>query len=138
MTQTSVPHIIPHPGDGLANFSAIISWPWKLIYGVTCNPGVPQANKVMDGWWPIHNYSRILPPEHTASATSLLFNLQDDEGEHNDLADKYPDVVNKLRGRISDFYASKKHGFRRAQLNIPHPLANPRFHNWTWSPWLPS
>jgi len=130
------PQLLPQPGDGVANFSAFIMWPWKLIYGTACNPGVPNAAAVMDGWWPIRNYTRILPPKRRGVA--MLFNLETDEGEHEDVAAQHSDLVRNMTERLKGFWASKDNGFRRAQLNIPMPLANPRFHNWTWAPFRPS
>ena len=123
---------------GEANFSALIQWPWKLVYGVTCYPGHPNADLTMDGWWPIKNYSRILPPPKSTDGPALLFNLELDEGEHEDLAASHPDVVRDMTDRLQNYWASKEHGFVRAQFNLPLPLGNPRFHNWSWSPFRPS
>lgn len=134
----SLPHIVPHEGDGVANFSSLIVWPWKLVYGVTCNPGIPHADKVMDGWWTVENYTRILPPNKHTTSQALLFNLEEDESEHHDMAAAHPDIVRNMTDRLQNYWASKDQGFVRAQLNLPTPLANPRYHNWTWSPFRPS
>eukprot|EP00658_Telonema_sp_P-2_P055949 TRINITY_DN44463_c0_g1_i3.p1 TRINITY_DN44463_c0_g1~~TRINITY_DN44463_c0_g1_i3.p1 ORF type:complete len:161 (+),score=19.37 TRINITY_DN44463_c0_g1_i3:248-730(+) len=129
----------PHGGT-TANFSALIVWPWKVIVGATCNPGLVNAGLVMDGWWTIQNYSRILPPapSNGSQAQVLLFNLETDESEHFDLAAQHPNLVTQLTNRISGYWASEAHGFRRSQLNLPLKLGNPRYHNWTWAPFLPS
>lgn len=134
------PHLLPHAGDGLANFSATISWPWKLILGTTCNPGVPNAEQAMDGWWTVKNYSRILPPakDWDRDEPAMLFNLETDEQERHNVASQYPEIVANMTSRLQGYWASKGHGFRRAQPNIPMPLANPKLHNWTWSPFRPS
>ena len=136
MSQTGIPSF-PQPSDGLANFSSIIVWPWKLITGVSCNPGLTNSELLVDGWWTVQNYSRVLPPMRNNPA-SMLFNLETDETEHEDVAAQYPETVQNMTARIQDFWASKKHGFRRAQTNVPLPLSNPKFHDWHWAPFRPS
>jgi len=137
---SQVPQILPHPGDGLANFSAVIAWPWKLILGVTCNPGIVGADKVMDGWWTVNNYSRILPPAEDPEdkESAMLFNLEKDEAEHHNVAAQNPEIVKTMTDRIQNYWANRDTGFVRAQLNVPMPLSNPKLHNWTWSPFRPS
>ena len=95
---SQVPQILPHPGDGLANFSAVIAWPWKLILGVTCNPGIVGADKVMDGWWTVNNYSRILPPAEDPEdkESAMLFNLEKDEAELVEELERLPSTVKYL------------------------------------------
>ena len=38
---------------------------------------------------------------NTKQGEALLFNLEDDIGEKNNLADKHPDIVEKLRERMT-------------------------------------
>ena len=110
---------------------------WKLINGRAARP------IQYDGWW-----SRGLPYEHTAvnrtaeravaaggCADVFLFDLARDPSEHVNVALDHPGVVARLQARIAEL-ADPKRGYRRPQLNIPHPRSLPRFHNGTWSPFL--
>lgn len=131
-----VPNWAPNPRLGVrggANFSALISWPYKIIVGLPSN-AIP-ADKW--GWWSIENYSMVKGPparEHPR-APVRLYNLEADEGEHNDLSAALPEVVERLMQRVA-FYANPDNGFRRPQNNIPRLRANPMKQNWTIGPFL--
>jgi arylsulfatase A-like enzyme len=131
------PHL-PHKSDGLANYTALIMWPWKLIVGCSGNPTLiirKNDENVTDGWWRIDPYEREPPPPYPANHKPFLFDIEADEAERHDVADQHPDIVANMTHRIVSYWTQKAHGFVRSQLNLPTPLANPIFHNMTWSPW---
>jgi len=66
----------------------------------------------------------------------VLFNLEQDENERHDVAEANPNVVERLTQRVHDYWLSKDEGYTEPQINIPHMLANPERHSWTWKPFL--
>ena len=75
------------------------------------------------------------PAREHPRAPVRLYNLEADEGEHNDLSAALPEVVERLMQRVA-FYANPDNGFRRPQNNIPRLRANPMKQNWTIGPFL--
>jgi len=131
------PFGIPVPSMHMyeANYTALIQWPWKLILGASYIPYGQVEEVSRAGWWTIGDYAYTPPPSTEAAANGvLLFNLAEDEREEHDAAAENPDVVSKMSARIKDWWLSSKSGYVRPQLNMPRPLANPKNHNWTWSP----
>jgi len=118
------------------NFTALIQWPYKLLLGSTyfIFPG-----EIADrgGYWTIENYTYIPPPNTVLQEYTQLYNLEEDEVEAHNLATAHPEIVATMTTRIQDLWLSKKHGYTRPQLNLPMQIANPRFHNWTWTPFNP-
>eukprot|EP00939_MAST-03C_sp_MAST-3C-sp1_P000990 g990.t1 len=120
----------------VANYSAIIVWPYKLILGNPYVTGGIEGLKDRGGWWKVEPYEYIAPPEAFDAVDVRLYNLEDDETEHHNIADEHPDIVAQMTERVNNVWLNKKHGYRRPQLNAPHPRGNPRLHNWTWAPFL--
>jgi len=120
--------------DGALNYSAVISWPWKVIVGNTYIKAGSIDDRRRDGWWTIEDYEYKEPPDEE-HVLFRLYNLQDDESEQHNLADsaEHADVLASLMERVH-FYASKESGWVKPQLTVPSPRGNPRFHNWTWAP----
>ena len=117
-----------------ANYTALISWPFKLIVGNSyLIPGQHEI-QARSGWWKISPYDYIPPPSSEAGHDVLLFNLEEDEGEHNNVASAHPDIVAKLTDRIYAFYLNETaSGYVKPQANGAKRLANPMLHNWTWA-----
>lgn len=118
------------------NYSTLIQWPYKLIVGSSYLLPGGQVEKVSRaGWWDIDDYKYTAPPtEELDAGGALLFNIETDEGERHNLAEQFPDVVKKMTERIGQKWLSKESGYRSPQWNVPHPAANPRYHNWSWAP----
>mmetsp|Transcript_13173 Transcript_13173/g.25572 ORF Transcript_13173/g.25572 Transcript_13173/m.25572 type:complete len:552 (+) Transcript_13173:81-1736(+) len=129
----AVPHL-PHPTDGVANYSSVISWPWKLILGDRW-VDIGRVGGDRDGYWTIDDYSHLDKPADDGgdSVQVRLYNIQSDETEQHNVADANPSIVSALTAKITK-YASKAGGFVPDQINIPSPKANPFFHNWLWAP----
>jgi len=71
-----------------------------------------------------------LPP-YTPSLT-WLFNITADPNERNNVADKYPEVVNQLKERI-EYYNST----HVSQIKPPFDAkCNPANYGDVWTPWL--
>jgi arylsulfatase A-like enzyme len=123
-------------GGGM-NFSAMISWPWKFIVGDTYISFGAQDHP-RDGYWTIKPYDFVAPPEEKPHLPYRLYNLEDDETESHNLAQDttHTALVKELLEKLHS-YAKKENGWRADQFNLPRPLANPRFYNWTWSPFHP-
>eukprot|EP00931_Biecheleriopsis_adriatica_P061129 TRINITY_DN36747_c0_g1_i1.p1 TRINITY_DN36747_c0_g1~~TRINITY_DN36747_c0_g1_i1.p1 ORF type:complete len:586 (+),score=82.06 TRINITY_DN36747_c0_g1_i1:60-1817(+) len=121
----------------VANYTALIKWPWKLILGDAYISQGQQETVSRSGWWAIDNYSYMPPPSFEPGATGArLFNLEEDEGEHHDMADRFPEIVRNMSDRIYSWWLSSASDYRKPQLNVWRPLANPRWHNWTWGPFF--
>jgi hypothetical protein len=127
-----------HPVTGSANYSVLISWPWKLIVGIPTNPAV-DANEaiLLDGHWTISPYYRIPPPSTNYQGDYLLFNLEIDEVENHNVASLHPDIVASLSNRVEVYWSNTLFGFIPPKLNIPMLEGNPALWNWTWSPYMP-
>lgn len=109
----NVPHF-PHPSDGQVNYSTLIYWPWKVLVGVPWPKTAGVGDR--DGWWTIQNYTHIPAPP---SEGSMLFNIEEDQGEQTNLASVYPDIVSNLTARLQQIWANPK-TFVPDQINIPH------------------
>jgi len=123
-------------GGGGLNYSALISWPYKIVVG---NPYITWATadeRRRDGWWTLKDY-RYVPPEEEFALPYRLYDLEKDETEQRNLAGEpqYQDVVKYLTERVR-WYASKANGYKFEQLNLPKLAGNCRWHNWTWSPFI--
>jgi hypothetical protein len=135
----NIPHR-PEPGDGNANYTALIQWPYKLIVGMYANPALgrdPALRRLFAGTWTIENYTNI-PPSASVIGDSpdfLLYDLEKDEEETTNLALQMPAVVENLTSRIQNFWLSDK-TFVRSQVNLPRREANPKYFNWTWAPFM--
>lgn len=65
----------------------------------------------------------------------MLFNLDTDEAEQQNVAEQNPEIVSKMAERVESWWVCKDSGYRSPQWNVPWPYtANPRWHNWTWAP----
>ena len=121
------------PRPGFVGQAAIRVSDWKLITGRP-NCSFARAHKgdsCPDGW--VHLDGSIELPPYTPSLT-WLFNLADDPNERSNVADKYPDIVQKLKERI-EFYNST----HIPQKHIPFdPRCNPANFGGVWTPWLKS
>ena len=119
------------PRPGFVGQAAIRVGEWKLIAGQpNCSQG--PSNKFMcnpDGW--IHLNGSREPPPYTPSLT-WLFNLAADPNERNNVADKYPAIVEQLKDRI-EYYNST----HIPQINIPiDPKSYSAKFGGVWTPWL--
>eukprot|EP00437_Effrenium_voratum_P019331 CAMPEP_0181441118 /NCGR_PEP_ID=MMETSP1110-20121109/23338_1 /TAXON_ID=174948 /ORGANISM="Symbiodinium sp., Strain CCMP421" /LENGTH=574 /DNA_ID=CAMNT_0023564983 /DNA_START=40 /DNA_END=1764 /DNA_ORIENTATION=+ len=130
---------IPAFGRGWseANYTAVIQWPYKLILGepfIANLMGLP-SDKDRGGWWGVEEYSYTPPPDSEKKLGAWLYNIDQDEGEHNNLAEQLPEVVANITQRVTGWwFSNSKSGYRRPQLNIPRLLSNPMLQNWTWGP----
>ncbi|CAE8612166.1 unnamed protein product [Polarella glacialis] len=122
--------------DGGLNYSALISWPWKVIVG---DPYIPLGanmakDRRRDGWWTVDGYE-YKPPPDDFKVPMRLYNLENDESEEHNVAGQaeHAELLKSLLARV-EYYASKESGWVKPQFNMPMPLGNPRFHNWTWAP----
>ena len=119
-----------------ANYSALISWPYKLISGTPTNPALGAAGRLVDGWWTVHPYRRLPPPLEDGGLFGdvMLFNLEEDEAEKIDLSHKNPAKALEMLLDLQRLFAASSTGFVPSRVNRPMPRANPKFHNWTWAP----
>ena len=119
------------PRPGFVGQAAIRVGEWKLITGRP-NCSFAQAHNgstCPDGW--VHLDGSIELPPYTPSLT-WLFNITADPNERNNVADKYPEVVNQLKERI-EYYNST----HITQFHIPtDPRSNPANFGGIWTPWL--
>ena len=120
------------PADaGFVGQAAIRRGDWKLITGrPNCtfgedNPSFPCP----DGW--VHVNGTTEPPPPTPSLT-WLFNIRKDPNERNNVAEKYPWIVQLLKKRIEYYNAT-----HTEQLDPPLDLtSDPTNFNGVWTPWL--
>lgn len=119
------------------NYTALIVWPYKLILG---HPYIRINGEDRDrgGYWTIDNYSYVPPPEAFDATDVRLYDLEKDEAEKVNIAKQNPDIVSTMTKRIQDVWLNEDLGYRRPQLNLPHPQGNPKLHNWTWAPFSAS
>ncbi|XP_035490847.1 arylsulfatase I-like isoform X1 [Scophthalmus maximus] len=107
---------------------------WKLLTG---DPGhgdwvPPQVLPTLPGrWW---NLERTFPSHHKPSAHKniWLFNITGDPYERRDLADRRPDVVQRLLARLAHYNRTA------VPVYFPpdDPRANPSRHGGAWVPWV--
>jgi len=122
-------------GGGL-NYSALISWPWKVFVGQPYIEFGAIDDRRRDGWWTVQGYEYI-PPAEEKDLPLRLYNVEQDETEQFNLANQpeHQSLIESLVARVK-FYASKESGWVPPQPNMPHLLGNPRLHNWTWAPFV--
>ncbi|XP_071109637.1 arylsulfatase B-like [Haliotis cracherodii] len=98
---------------------------YKLIMGY---PGGP------DGWpEPMNRTERdiyVTTIYVEGDSPVHLYNIRDDPTEHNDLAQKMPDIVNKLKARMDDY----RKQMVPADYPAPDPAANPKNFGNAWTP----
>ncbi|XP_067658647.1 arylsulfatase B-like [Haliotis asinina] len=98
---------------------------YKLILGF---PGGP------DGWHRPMNKTeddKYEQTPYTSGDTPIhLFNIREDPTEHNDLAQKMPDMVAKLRARFEDY----KKTMVPANFPPEDPASNPHLFGGAWTP----
>jgi len=123
----NLPHP-PHPTDGQVNYT-LIYWPWKVLVGDTWPKTGGTGPGDRDGWWTIENYTHIPAPPHEGT---LLFNLEQDQGEQTNLASVHPDIVLNLTARLQEVWANPK-TYVPDQINVPHIRANPARFDWIWT-----
>lgn len=106
--------------------AAIRMGDYKLIVGY---PGL------YPGWYPPptytdDNYIKEIPYDGSQDDKIQLFNLRDDPNEYNDISDKFPDVVKKLRARMAEYHK------QMVPANYPNATsaANPKDYNGFWTP----
>ena len=119
------------PRPGFVGQAAVRIGDWKLITGRPNCSFAPayKGDTCPDGW--VHLDGSIELPPYTPSLT-WLFNLTADPNERNNVADKYPEIVEQLKGRI-EYYNST----HIKQLNPPFdPKCNPSKFEGVWTPWL--
>ncbi|KAL3843144.1 hypothetical protein ACJMK2_021096 [Sinanodonta woodiana] len=119
--------------DEILKNAAIRVGNYKLIEG---SPG--HSN----GWYPLPTEA---DPQSKAPAISeeysheaiissepqyQLFDIANDPTEHFDISKKYPEVVNQMKQRLSEY----KKSLVPANYPPPDPKSNPKYHNGTWSP----
>mmetsp|Transcript_21655 Transcript_21655/g.64015 ORF Transcript_21655/g.64015 Transcript_21655/m.64015 type:complete len:285 (+) Transcript_21655:154-1008(+) len=128
------------PSFGL-NYSAIISWPYKLLLGSTWVNAQNTGAATRDGWWTVSGsgaYVHVPPPPDDAVLVGgvpvRLYDLSADPAEEKNIAAAHPAVVANLTARL-EWYAEEKHGYRPPQINLALPEGNPARHNWTWAPY---
>ncbi|XP_033759785.1 arylsulfatase B-like isoform X1 [Pecten maximus] len=99
---------------------------YKLIVGY---PGL------YPGWYPpptytSDNYIKEVPYDGSQDNTTQLFNLKDDPNEHNDLSQKLPDVVGKLRKKMAEYHK------QMVPANYPPATSasDPKNYNGFWTP----
>lgn len=131
-----LPWLVSHLAhDGAMNYSALISWPWKVFVG---DPyikfGIRMNESRRDGYWGVEPYNYTAPDEDL-HLPFRLYNLEQDEIEQHNLAEspQHQVVLKKLVSRV-EWYASKDNGWVQPQPNMPWQRANPMFHSWTWAP----
>ncbi|XP_076451993.1 arylsulfatase B-like isoform X2 [Babylonia areolata] len=100
---------------------------YKLLVGF---PGLysgwyPPANMTL-GWSDIE----ILVNPKSWDDKPRLYNLKDDPTEHNDLADKMPDLVNKLKDRMAEY----KNKYVQPNFPAYDPNSNPEKYGGAWTP----
>merc|ERR1712032_1019806 len=127
-------------GGGGLNYSALISWPWKVFVGqpyIDFSAILPQLNeRRRDGWWTVQGY-KYTPPVEEKDLPLRLYNLEEDEVEQVNLANRpeHQSLIESLVARVK-FYASKENGWVPPQHNLARRSGNPRLHNWTWAPFV--
>lgn len=77
---------------------------------------------------------RFEPPPQEEGKVVRLYNIDVDPRERQDLASQHPQIVDRIMSDIQNKWLNRDRGYRRPQINIPLPAANPRYHNWTWAP----
>lgn len=89
-----------------------------------------------DGWWTVQGY-KYLPPAEEKDLPIRLYNLEQDETEQLNLANRpeHQSLIESLLARVK-YYASKESGWVPSQPNMPKLKGNPRRHNWTWAPFV--
>ncbi|XP_069109762.1 arylsulfatase I-like [Argopecten irradians] len=109
-----------------AGHAAIRMGDYKLIVGY---PGL------YPGWYPPPTYTddnfiKEIPYDGSQDDKIQLFNLRDDPNERNNLSDKLPDVVKKLRMRMAEYHK------QMVPANYPNGTAvsDPKNYNGFWSP----
>ncbi|XP_050925759.1 arylsulfatase I [Lates calcarifer] len=135
---TSLPQTShPMPSQPLWDTSvqaAIRVGDWKLLTG---DPGhgdwvPPQVLPTLPGrWW---NLERSISSSHNSPTHKniWLFNITGDPYERQDLADKRPDVVERLLARLAYYNQTA------VPVYFPpdDPRANPSQHGGAWVPWV--
>lgn len=132
----SLPRFAPIKRGGGLNYSALISWPWKVFVGEPYIEIAVHDDRRRDGWWAVQGYEYTAPADGK-NLPLRLYNLEQDEREQFNLASRpeHQSLLESLVSRVK-FYASKESGWVPPQSNVPQLLANPRFHKWTWAPFL--
>ena len=128
----AVPGLWPR---GELTYSAMIDFPWKIIYGHAFRPVVEdkRLNRSRGGRFTLRGY-RYVPPNRSQGAfAAQLFNLMIDPEEQRDLAAEEPDRVDRLYAKLMGYLEAPS--YVPPQFNLPRRANNPRFHNWTWSPY---
>eukprot|EP00927_Polykrikos_kofoidii_P050008 TRINITY_DN43973_c0_g1_i1.p1 TRINITY_DN43973_c0_g1~~TRINITY_DN43973_c0_g1_i1.p1 ORF type:complete len:602 (+),score=114.35 TRINITY_DN43973_c0_g1_i1:109-1806(+) len=124
------------PNNHALNYSALISWPWKVVVGTPFVGLGTSEPRRRDGWWSVEGY-RYTAPKEEKDLPHRLYNLEVDEEERYNLADRpeHQELLKQLIGRVQ-WYGSKESGWVPPQTNLPLRRGNPLFHNWTWAPFL--
>ncbi|KAL3843148.1 hypothetical protein ACJMK2_021100 [Sinanodonta woodiana] len=116
--------------DEIKKNAAIRVGDYKLIEG---------SAGAFNGWYPLPTVEGSLQAGWTGNNTDhaidtsdeyRLYNIKDDPTEHFDIADKYPDVVEKMKQRLAEY----KKSLVPANYPPPDPKSDPKYYNGTWSP----
>ncbi|XP_050416113.1 arylsulfatase B [Patella vulgata] len=75
--------------------------------------------------------SAAMASENYNAYTYQLFNIKDDPTEHNDVSQKYPDIVEKLKARLDDY---RKESVKPNYPFLPDTKSDPTNFNNVWSP----
>ncbi|KAK7486354.1 hypothetical protein BaRGS_00022402 [Batillaria attramentaria] len=112
--------------DSLSNHGAIRDGDWKLIKG---SPGN------WNDWYPVpgvddQEYQSGSDADDLGPNDYQLFNIKDDPTERNDVKEKYPDVLAKMKARLEELWKGE------IPANFPKgdPASNPKNFNGAWSP----
>merc|ERR1711988_1516168 len=137
LAQTAIPQYSHNAHT--TNYTAVISWPWKIIIGnAYMAAGAVRTDTDSGGWWTVEDYKYVPPPIGERGGVTedgvFLFNLESDEAEQHNLAKENPHIVEELSNRVSEKWLTKESGYVPPQLNVPRPQANPRYHQWSWAP----
>jgi arylsulfatase A-like enzyme len=98
---------------------------WKLILGTPCS----SHNGKYCGWLPEPNKGKYQTA--TQGDGVMLFNLQKDPNERDDVSKKYPEVVKKLKARLAEY----KKTMVPPGNKKPDPKCDPAKAG-VWEPWL--
>ena len=121
----------PIPKFAYIGQAAIRVGDWKLITGLpNCSMApVYDGDPCPDGW--IHLNGSVELPPYTPSLT-WLFNITADPNERNNVADKYPEVVEQLKERIEYYNAANIEQFA-PYIDL---RSDPALYGGVWTPWL--